>query len=169
MPPSAFLPALSEPRLGSGFDLARYLLVVGGLLAALAFAAWGGRRLLAGSLRSRAAKRSLTVVDVLPLGGRRQLAVVRCYDRTFVLGLGEKDVRLVAELDAAAEPRATPSDAAPAPPRAADAEERRFEALVERARERLDEKVRAGERGRGAAETPPAQPPSTRHTGELIA
>jgi hypothetical protein len=26
--------------------------------------------------------------------------VVRCYDRTFALGLGEKDVTLVAELDA---------------------------------------------------------------------
>ena len=39
------------------------------------------------------------MVDILPLGGKRQLAVVRCYDRTFALGLGEKDVSLVAELD----------------------------------------------------------------------
>jgi hypothetical protein len=36
---------------------------------------------------------------VLPLGGRRQLVVVRCYDRTLALGLGDRDVSLLAELD----------------------------------------------------------------------
>jgi flagellar biogenesis protein FliO len=83
-----------------GPDLTRYLLVCGGLLATIVLLAWGFRRLLADKLRARAAQRSLALIDVLPLGGKRQLGVVRCYDRTFVLGLGEKEVRLIAELDA---------------------------------------------------------------------
>lgn len=61
--------------------------------------AWGFRKVVAGSLKARASQRDLAVLDVLPLGGKRQLAVVRCFDRTFALGLGEKDVSLVAELD----------------------------------------------------------------------
>ena len=56
----------------------------------------------AGSVRGRAAKRALRVVDVLPLGGKKRLAVVRVYDRTFVLGLGDKEVSVVSELDAEA-------------------------------------------------------------------
>ena len=83
----------------SGPDLTRYLLVCGGLLIGIVVLAWGFRKLLADQLRARASRRSLALVDVLPLGGKRQLGVVRCYDRTFVLGLGEKDVRLIAELD----------------------------------------------------------------------
>ncbi|MEM6674510.1 MAG: flagellar biosynthetic protein FliO [Planctomycetota bacterium] len=66
------------------------------MLAVLAF---GFRRLVGGSLRARASKRDLRVLDVLPLGGKRQLAVVRCYDRTFALGLADASVDLVAELD----------------------------------------------------------------------
>lgn len=88
-------------RLGSsGIDLTRYLVVVGALLAAVVVAGLLLRRVVSGSLKARASKRSLAVVDVLPLGGKRQLAVVRCYDRTFALGLGDRDVSLVAELDA---------------------------------------------------------------------
>ena len=55
-------------------------------------------------MRARAARRSLQVLDVLPLGGKQRLAVVRCYDRTFLLGLGEKEVGLVSELDAVIAP-----------------------------------------------------------------
>jgi flagellar biogenesis protein FliO len=44
------------------------------------------------------------VVDVLPLGGRVRIAVVRCYDRTFLVGTGEKGVTLLSELDGAIEP-----------------------------------------------------------------
>ena len=61
--------------------------------------ACGFRRLAAGSLRTRASQRSLQVLDVLPLGGKRKLSVVRLYDRTFALGVGEREVTLVAELD----------------------------------------------------------------------
>lgn len=60
------------------------------------------KKVVGGSLRTRATKRDLHVLDVLPLGNKRQLAVVRCYDRTFALGLGERSVDLVAELDSGA-------------------------------------------------------------------
>ena len=91
----------SLDALTRGPDLSRYLYVCTGLLAAILVLAWGFRRLVADRLKLRAARRSLAVIDVLPLGGRRQLSVVRCYDRTFVLGLGEKEVALITELDAA--------------------------------------------------------------------
>ncbi len=84
-----------------GVDMTRYAMVCLGLVAAILALAWGFRRVLTGNLRGRAARRSMRVVDILPLGGKRQLAVVRCYDRTFVLGLGERDVTLISELDAA--------------------------------------------------------------------
>ncbi|MFT7485920.1 MAG: flagellar biogenesis protein FliO [Candidatus Paceibacteria bacterium] len=84
----------------TGPDLTRYFLVCTVLVVLTIAVAWGMRKLVGGNLKSRAAQRSLHVVDVLPLGGRRKLAVVRCYDRTFVLGLGEKEVSAIAELDA---------------------------------------------------------------------
>lgn len=83
-----------------GPDLTRYLVVCGFLIAGILGLAWGFRRLFAGSLRARAGKRHLAVLDVLPLGKGRQISVVRCFDRTFALGLGEKHVSLIAELDA---------------------------------------------------------------------
>jgi flagellar biosynthetic protein FliO len=96
--PIASLEAALRPS-ADGPDLTRYLLVCGGLLALVAGLAWAVRRLLAGQMRARAARRSLQVLDLLPLGGKQRLAVVRCYDRTFLLGLGEKEVSLVSELD----------------------------------------------------------------------
>lgn len=87
----------AEPLQGP--DLTRYFLVCAGTIAALLGAAWLFRRYLAGHLRARAAKRSLQVLDVLPLGGKQKLVVVRCYDRSFLLGVGEKEVRSIAELE----------------------------------------------------------------------
>jgi len=84
----------------TGPDLSRYFAVCAVLILATAAVAWGLRKLVAGNLRQRASGRALRVVDMLPLGGKRKLAVVRCYDRTFVLGLGEREVTPVAELDA---------------------------------------------------------------------
>jgi flagellar biogenesis protein FliO len=81
-----------------GPNLTSYVLVCAGLVVAIALLGWAFRRFLVGGLRARAAKRSLEVIDALPLGGKRSLAVVRCYERTFVLGLGEREVGLVAEL-----------------------------------------------------------------------
>lgn len=89
--------ALRTPT--EGPDLTRYLLVCGALLALVAGLAWAVRRLLAGQMRARAARRSLQVLDLLPLGGKQRLAVVRCYDRSFLLGLGEKEIHVVSELD----------------------------------------------------------------------
>ena len=80
-------------------DLGRYLTTCGLLVALIVGFGWVFRRFIGGALKKRAAQRSLQVVDMLPLGGRQKLCVVRCYDRTFVLGLGS-DVNLVAELDA---------------------------------------------------------------------
>ena len=103
------------PRTGP--DLTRYLVVCGGLLVAIVVLAWGFRKLLADQLRARASRRSLALVDVLPLGGKRQLGIVRCYDRTFVLGLGEKDVRLIAELDSEVAQSEGKDKPTPVPPR----------------------------------------------------
>lgn len=83
----------------TGPDLGRYFSAVGLMIGVLLVLAWGIKRLAGKSRGLRAGKRGLQVVEVLSLGGRRQLAVVRCYDRTFALGLGEKEVSLVAELD----------------------------------------------------------------------
>jgi flagellar biogenesis protein FliO len=96
-----------------GPDLTRYLLVSSALLLGVAVLAFGFRRFVGKSLVAKAAKRSLQVMDVLPLGSRQRLAVVRCYDRTFLLGLGERELALVAELDAviAPERQALPSAA----------------------------------------------------------
>jgi flagellar biogenesis protein FliO len=92
----------SAARLGAaqGPDLTRYFTVLGILLAAIVALAFGFKKLFAGAMRAKAAKRHLAIVDLLPLGGKQRLAVVRCYDRTFALGLGEKEVALIAELDA---------------------------------------------------------------------
>jgi flagellar biogenesis protein FliO len=82
-----------------GLDMSRYLfacLVVIGLLCLGAFAL---ARLKNSSIVQRAKKRSLRVIDVLPLGRKQRLCVVRAYDRTFVLGVGEREVALVAEID----------------------------------------------------------------------
>lgn len=86
----------AEPARGP--DLTRYFVVCAGTIAALIGAAWLFRRYLSGHLKARAAKRSLQILDVLPLGGKQKLVVVRCYDRSFLLGLGEKEVRSIAEL-----------------------------------------------------------------------
>jgi flagellar biogenesis protein FliO len=83
-----------------GVDMTRYALVCLGLVVAILGLAWGFRKVVSGNIRGRASRRAMKVVDILPLGGKRQLAVVRCYDRTFVLGLGERDVTLISELDA---------------------------------------------------------------------
>lgn len=83
----------------AGPDLTRYLLVCGGLIALILLLAWGFRRLIGSSARRGVDRRGMRIVDMLPLGGKQRLAVVRCYDRTFVLGLGDKEVHVVGELD----------------------------------------------------------------------
>jgi len=89
------------PEVGpaTGPDLTRYALVCALSIGALLALAWVFRRHVAGQLRTRAARRSLQVLDVLPLSGKQKLVVVRCYDRSFLLGLGEKEVRSIAELE----------------------------------------------------------------------
>ncbi len=82
-----------------GPDLTRYALVCAALLVGILGVAWLLRRVLGGAISRRAAARSLQILDVLPMGGKHRLAVVRCYDRTFLLGLGEKELSSIAELD----------------------------------------------------------------------
>lgn len=96
--------ATLAPPLGptNGPDLGWLLATVAVFVVTIAGLAFLFRRVVGGSIRARASKRDLHVLDVLPLGNRRQLAVVRCYDRTFALGLGERSVDLVAELDSEA-------------------------------------------------------------------
>lgn len=95
---SASLPGTQGP------DLLRYLIACGLALLLMGGLVFGLRRVARGTMARRAAKRSLQVVDVLPLGSKQRLTVVRCYDRTFVLGVGEKEITRVAELDVPAEP-----------------------------------------------------------------
>lgn len=99
--PSAFARALVPAQAGatSGVDVTRYLLACLVVVGLLCIGAWFLSRLGRGSLVGRAKKRSLQMVDVLPLGRRQRLCVARVYDRTFVLGVGEREVALVAELD----------------------------------------------------------------------
>ncbi|MFN0008705.1 MAG: FliO/MopB family protein [Planctomycetota bacterium] len=71
------------------------------MLLLLGALAWGLRVLVSRSGRVGSLRRSLRVVDVLSLGGKQRVCVVRCYDRTFALGVGDKEVGLIAEIDAA--------------------------------------------------------------------
>ena len=93
--------ALFQTEFGGteGPDLTRYLTVCVVLILGTGLIAYLFRRFLSGSMRGRAEARSLRIIDVLPLGGKKKLSIVRCYDRTLVLGVGEKEVSLVAELD----------------------------------------------------------------------
>jgi flagellar biosynthetic protein FliO len=83
----------------SGPDLTRYFIVCGVLLGAIMLLAWGFKKLIAGNLSARAARRNLQILDVLPMGGKQKLAVVRCYDRAFLIGLGDKEISPISELD----------------------------------------------------------------------
>ena len=145
------LPALileTAPALGgqAGPDLTWLMTTSAVLILTIGAVAYGFRRLVLGGIKGRAAQRDLRVLDVLPLGGKRQLAVVRCYDRTFALGLGEKSVEMVAELDTSAvdHDRSQGKEAAPSRRREA------FEARLQSARERL----------LGTHEMAPQSPPS---------
>jgi flagellar biogenesis protein FliO len=102
------------PEVGqaTGPDLTRYALVCALSIAALLALAWVFKRHVAVQLRARASKRALQVLDVLPLAGKQKLVVVRCYDRSFLLGLGEKEMQTIAEL----EPTAPPVPASAVPP-----------------------------------------------------
>jgi flagellar biosynthetic protein FliO len=113
LPPLLLLEGIADGPGRAGPDLTRYVVVCALLLLALGGAAWFLRRAVGGVARAGAARRSLQVVDVLPLGGKQRVCVVRCYDRTFALGVGEKEIGLIAEIDAAVS-----VGAAPAAPRA---------------------------------------------------
>jgi flagellar biosynthetic protein FliO len=91
--------ATQSPNPG-GPDMTRYVMVCALLLGLICLAAYLFKRFVATAVRTKAAKRSLQVLDVLPLGGKQRVCVVRCYDRTFALGLGDKEVAMIAELDA---------------------------------------------------------------------
>ncbi|MEW6073155.1 MAG: flagellar biosynthetic protein FliO [Planctomycetota bacterium] len=99
----AALPAaLQDPAAGGygGPDLTWYLASCALIVGGIGVVGWLLRRLLGRAIRMRAARRSLEIVDLLPLGGRQRLVVVRCYDRSFLVGLGEKEVHPIAELAA---------------------------------------------------------------------
>lgn len=127
-----------------GPDLSRYFFVCGLLVACIAILGLAFRGLFARTLKARASRRSLQVVDVLPLGGKQRLVVVRCYDRVFLLGQGDKELRHLAELHddeitpgaprrerSATEPAATP--ARPSTPGRRSTQPRAFGAELERA------------------------------------
>jgi flagellar biogenesis protein FliO len=112
----ALLP-ISEPEAGGygglqGTDLMPLLRISVILIIAIGGLAWGFKKFIAGNIKARAGKRSLQVLDMLPLGGKQKLAVVRCYDRTFALGLGEKEITAIAELDPVIGSEEQPSDGA---------------------------------------------------------
>lgn len=130
-----------------GPDLTRYFVVCSLLLAAIAGLAWGFRRIIGRTITQRAARRSLQIMDVLPMGGKRKLAVVRCYDRTFLLGMGERELSLVAELDPVIAPESSPGALA--------GDREAFADLLERApAAQPGETSLAGRRGAGRALAP---------------
>ena len=90
---------LASGETPAGPDFSRYLLVCGLLLVGIVGLGLLTRRVLGRSLQMRAAKRSLQVTDVLPLGGKQRLLVVRCFDRSFLIGQGDKELSKIAELD----------------------------------------------------------------------
>jgi len=96
-------PVLEAPaRLGTpgGPDMTRYLLICSGLIVAIGLLGWALRRFLGSALRPGSSRRrNLQVLEMLPMGGKRSLALVRCQERDFLIGLGEQGIRLVAELD----------------------------------------------------------------------
>lgn len=95
------LASIATPSTSAGGpDMTRYVMVCVLLLVLICAAAYLFKRFVATAVRTKAAKRSLQILDVLPLGGKQRMCVVRCYDRTFALGLGDKEVALIAELDA---------------------------------------------------------------------
>ena len=104
----AVLPDLRDPE-ESGVDLTRYVFVCMLTIGLVLVCAWLLRRFVAQGLRKRAATRSLAVMDVLPLGRRQRAVVLRCYDRAFLIGLGEREVSLLAELDPEAQEELEPS------------------------------------------------------------
>ncbi|HUR27567.1 MAG TPA: flagellar biosynthetic protein FliO [Planctomycetota bacterium] len=105
----------AEGRTNAGPDMTQYLAVCVGLIVLVAFGGYAFKRFFAKSITARAARRSLQILDVLPLGGKQRLAVVRCYDRTFVVGLGDKEMCLVSELDTQATPELAPKIKDPLP------------------------------------------------------
>jgi flagellar biogenesis protein FliO len=123
----------------AGPDLTRYFVVCATLVVVTGLVAWGFRRLLAGNMKLRAAKRSIQTLDVLPLGGKRKLAVVRCYDRTFVIGLGEREITPIAELDSVEAGEVTT-------PPATKANDAAFAAALEAVRESMPKKQVAATR-----------------------
>ncbi|MFT7676853.1 MAG: flagellar biogenesis protein FliO [Planctomycetota bacterium] len=132
------LATLSE-SVATGPDLTRYFTVVGLMVAVLMAVAYGLKRIAAKTGRLGRDRKGLTMVEVLPLGGRRQVAIVRCYDRTFALGLGEKDVSLIAELDPITPPQPVTAETpgAASVPAPVPATRDRFEEMIGRAQERL--------------------------------
>lgn len=150
--------APAGPNLGAGSpNLGALTAVIAVFLVCLVATGYGVRKLLGSAWRARAAKRSLSVIDVLPLGGRRQLVVVRCYDRTLALGLGDRDVSLLAELDTefvAVEVAKSAEGTARA--------KQQFRGLVERASRALQRvDLTSSEPVRVVAPAPPPQPRAT--------
>ncbi len=132
-----------------GLDMTQYFVVCVGLIALVVLGGWGFKRLFARTLSARAARRSLQIVDMLPLGGKQKLAVVRCYERTFVVGLGDKEMCLISELDAQSTPELVSASVEPLP---TPADQGAFQRLLRNARPRPP---------RSAIVTPQRAPEST--------
>ena len=123
-----------------GPDMTQYFMVCVGLIALVVLGGYAFKRVFARSLSARAARRSLQIVDVLPLGGKQRLAVVRCYERTFVVGLGDKEMCLVTELDAQSTPELVALSIEPLP---TEADQSTFQRLLRAARPRAPRKMTA--------------------------
>jgi len=71
------------------------ILAISGIGAA---SLWLVRKVKASALTGGKRERGLQVVEMLPLGGKRSLAVARVYDRVLVLGMTDASVSLLTEL-----------------------------------------------------------------------
>lgn len=142
-----------------GVDWLRYAMACVGILSLLGLAAIGLKRVSGTSWAQRATRRSLRVVDVLSVGRKQRLVVVNCYDRSFVLGVGEKEVSLVAELDAEQVQAPAPvPETVVAPQPAPSAEPGRFSELLARIGAELGPEVTSAAAARVRAREGAGQP-----------
>lgn len=88
-------------------DLFRYALSLTVVIGLLICALYGIRSWTRNAGRSGRAGRTLEILEALPMGGSKRVCVLRCGERRFLVGLGDKELCALGELGAV-EADATP-------------------------------------------------------------
>ncbi len=134
-------PTAATPTGAPAPDLFRYALSMTAVIGLLICALYGIRSWTRKAGRSGRAGRTLEILEALPLGGSKRVCVLRCGERRFLVGLGDKELCALGELGEV-EADATPVASAdlkaaeliPLPPEMKDSgSSGRFRGLVQRA------------------------------------